>query len=153
MWKALSDNFKRADVSNQLRLRNMLLTMRYNPKESMASHFLKFDKLVRELKSTGATLEETDNVCHLLLTMPEEYNMVVIALETMSNGQLTLSFVKTRLLDEEANRGGGSVSSISRDSSIMFSATVNERHGNGNTNSVGNRNVDSKRNTNTNKRK
>lgn len=111
MWKALSDSFERTGVSSQLRLRKMLLTMRYASTESMASHFLKFDKLVRELKSTGATLEETDIVCHLLLTMPEEYGMVVTALETMSSGQLTLSFVKTRLLNEEAKRGRGNASS------------------------------------------
>ena len=63
--------------------------------------------LVRELKSTGAKLEESDIVCHLLLTMPEEYDMVVTALETNSSEQLTLTFVKTRLLDEVAKRSGG----------------------------------------------
>lgn len=59
----------------------MLLTMRYTPTETKASHFLKFDKLVRELKLIGVNLNETDIVCHLLLTMPEEYK-VVTALET-----------------------------------------------------------------------
>jgi len=80
MWKALSDSFERTGVSSQLRLRKILLTMRYAPTESMASHFLKFDKLVLELKSTCAKIEEIDIVCHLLLTMPEEYDMVVTAL-------------------------------------------------------------------------
>lgn len=50
MWEALSDSFERTGVSSQLRLRKTLLTMRYAPTESMASHFLKFNKLVRELK-------------------------------------------------------------------------------------------------------
>lgn len=144
MWKALSDNFERADVSSQLRLRKMLLTMRYDTTESMVLHFLKFDKLVRELKSSGTTLEEIDIVCHLLLTMPEEYNMVVTALES---GQLTLSFVKTRLLDEEAKRSGNNTNAKSGSSSTVFSATANKRYGNRNANSVGNRNVDSNRNT------
>lgn len=45
--------------------------MRYATTETMASHFLKFDRLVRELKSTGANLDEANIVCHLLLTMPE----------------------------------------------------------------------------------
>lgn len=63
---------------------------------------------MRELKSTGANLDETDIVCHLLLTMPEEYNMMVTALKTLSSEQLILSFVKSRLLDEEAKRNGTS---------------------------------------------
>lgn len=147
MWKALSDSFERTGVSSQLRLRKTLLTMRYAPTESMASHFLKFDKLIRELKSTGAKIEETDIVCHLLLTMPEEYDMVVTALETMSSGQLTLSFVKTRLLDEEAKRCG-STGSVGGSPSTVFSATTNKHHGNWNANSTGNRNANSKRNSN-----
>jgi len=149
MCKALSDSFERTGVSSQLRLRKILLTMRYAPTESMASHFLRFDKLVRELKSTGAKIEEIDIVCHLLLTMPEEYDMVITALETMSSGQLTLSFVKTRLLDEEAKRGG-STGSVGRSSSTVFSATTNKRHGNRNANTTGNRNANSTGNRNAN---
>lgn len=74
----------------------------YITTETIAAHFLKFDKLIRELKSTGATLEKTDVVCHLLLIMPEKYNMVVTALKTLSSKQLTLNFVKTRLPNKKA---------------------------------------------------
>jgi len=61
----------------------------------MALHFLKFNRQVQKLKSTDANLDKTDIVC-LAVTMPEEYNMVVTALETLSSEQLTLGFVKTR---------------------------------------------------------
>lgn len=71
----------------------------------MASHFLKFDGFIRELKSTGAKLEESDVVCHLLLTMPADYDVVVTTLETLSSEHLTLSFVNTRLINEDAKRG------------------------------------------------
>lgn len=75
-------------------------------KENLSSHFLEFDKLIRELKTTGAKFEETDIVCHLLLKMPSEYDHVVTAIETLSSDNLNLSFVKSRLLDEEAKRVG-----------------------------------------------
>lgn len=45
MWKALSESFEWKGIASQLRLRKMLLTMRYVITETMASHFLKFDKL------------------------------------------------------------------------------------------------------------
>lgn len=79
--------------------------MKFNPnRETMASHLLTFDKLIRELRATGTKLEETDQVCHLLLTMPAEFNHVVTAIETLSAENLTIGFVKNRLMDEEARR-------------------------------------------------
>ena len=103
MWKSLNDAFERKSIASQLFLRKKLLLMRFNPqKETLANHFLVFDKLIRELKSTGATVEETDIVCHLLLTMPHEYESVVTAIETLSMNDLKISFVKNRLLDQEA---------------------------------------------------
>ena len=78
--------------------------MKFATNDTLGNHFLKFDKSIRELRSTGATLEETDIVCHLLLTMPVEYDTVVTALETLSKDELSLGFVKNRLLDEESKR-------------------------------------------------
>ncbi|KAG5879583.1 hypothetical protein JTB14_026871 [Gonioctena quinquepunctata] len=47
------------------------LTSRFNEEEdSLESHFSIIDKLVRELKSAGATMSETDIVCYLLSTLP-----------------------------------------------------------------------------------
>ena len=85
MWNSLHNVFERKGVATQLLIRKSLLTMMFNNKnEKLESHFLKFDKVVRELKSTGATLGETDIVCHLLLTLPPEYNTVLTAIETIS---------------------------------------------------------------------
>lgn len=78
IWKSLKNAFQRKGIASQLLLRKALLTIKFDiANDTLANHFLKFDKLIRELKSTGATLEEPDVVCHLLLTMPTEYNTVV----------------------------------------------------------------------------
>ena len=53
-------------------------------KEPLADHFLAFDKLIRDLKMTGAKMEETDIVCHLLITMPSEYDNIVTVIETLN---------------------------------------------------------------------
>ena len=91
--------------------------MKYLSMNSLESHFLKFDELVWELRSTGAALEETDVVCHLM-TMPAEYEVVATALETLSSEKLTIAFVKNRLLDEESKQketesGSGSTMQLS----------------------------------------
>lgn len=52
--------------------------MKYSTSETMGDHFLKFNKLIRELRSTGAKLEDTDVVCYLLLT--PEHDVVLTAI-------------------------------------------------------------------------
>lgn len=105
IWQSLCNTFERKGIAGQLFTRKALLTMKFNAAiDTLSNHLLKFDKLIRELRSTGATLEESDIVCHLLLTMSAEYNTVVTAIETLSMRELTVSFVKNRLLDEESKR-------------------------------------------------
>lgn len=98
--------FERKSISNQLFLRKKLLTLKLNETDSLENHFLYFDQLVRELKSTGAKLEENDVICHLLLTLPESYNSVVTSIETVLTdpSKQSLDFVKSRLLDESIKR-------------------------------------------------
>ncbi|KAJ8886680.1 hypothetical protein PR048_012892 [Dryococelus australis] len=71
------------------KLKEKLLHMLHN-------HFLEVETLLHELEALGATLDETDTV----LTMPEKFNNVVTAIETMTSN-ITLEFVKGRLLYAE----------------------------------------------------
>ncbi|KAK9710422.1 Zinc knuckle [Popillia japonica] len=102
MWSTLLKTFERRGIARQLLIRKSLLTLKFVNTQSMEAHILKFDTLIRELRSTEATLVESDVVCHLLLTMPSEYDTIVTALETLSAENLTLSFAKNRLLEEES---------------------------------------------------
>lgn len=105
IWSVLVETFERKSIASQLLLRKRLLLMKFHPnRETMANHLLAFDKVIRELRATGAKLDETDLVCHLLLTMPAEFNHVVTAIETLSAENLTIGFVKNRLMDEEVKR-------------------------------------------------
>ena len=49
IWNSLNGTFERKGMVSQLLVRKRLLTMKFNPgKDTLSSHFLAFDKLIRE---------------------------------------------------------------------------------------------------------
>lgn len=69
IFETLENIFERKSISSQLFLRRKLLTMKCEEGGSIEDHFLEFDKVVRNLKSTGAKIDDLDVVCHMLLTL------------------------------------------------------------------------------------
>lgn len=82
IWLALQRVFERRSIASRLHLKKKMLTLRHEGGD-LQEHFLKFDRLVREYKSTGAVIEDIDVVCHLLITLGPEFATVVTAIETM----------------------------------------------------------------------
>lgn len=82
--------------------------MKFNDGDEMSDHLLNFDRKVRLLKSAGSNIKDLDVVCHLLITLPKAYDNLVTAIETMDQENITLDFVKSRLLDEYSKRKSGS---------------------------------------------
>lgn len=119
MIETLASIYERKSIASQLLLRRQLLTMKFDEVNDIADHFVEFDRRIRDLKSAGAKLEENDIVCNLLITLPEAYDNLVIAIETMDQTKVTLDFIKGRLLDEYNKRKPSSSSNAKVISSAM----------------------------------
>ena len=121
--KGMFDNicsvFERKSIAGQLLLRKQLLTLKIQEGDNINNHFINFDKKIRDLKSIDATMENMDIICHLLLTLPRSYENLVTAIETMNPNDLTLEFVKSRLIDEHGKRNNRGSSSNSNESYAM----------------------------------
>lgn len=55
---------------------------------------------MRKTKVAGCKLEEEIIAYLLLLTLPNSYNVVVMAIETLSDEKISVDFLRRRLLDE-----------------------------------------------------
>lgn len=125
MFDNLAAVFKRKSIAGKLLLRKQLLTTKMQESKNINDHFLNFDRKIRDLKSIGATMEEMDVICHLLLTLPKSYDNLRTAMETMNPRDLTLDFVKSRLLDEHGKRNINDSSSKSNEPLAMNTKNPN----------------------------
>lgn len=105
MLKSLQDIFVRSSSFSKLTLWRKLINLKCDRNDRLEDHFLKFDSLARELEDHGSKIDESDKICHLLLSLPKEYETVITALET--HDSLKMDLVRYRLLDEEAKLKSG----------------------------------------------
>lgn len=117
MLEALTAIFERKSPLSKLFIMKKLMKMKFNVGE-LQDHFVEVESLLRELESLGSKFDESDKACYLLLTMPEKYEAVITALETMSTA-ITFDFVKSRLLDAELKMKESSKSVSSDETSFV----------------------------------
>lgn len=76
MLRMLEEVFERKSVFSRLNMKKKLLMLKYDSNKKLQDHFMEYDKLINSIESSGPKMELCDKVCHLLLSMPEEYDNV-----------------------------------------------------------------------------
>lgn len=101
MLNSLKSTFQRKSVISKISLRRKLLTLKQDG--SLEEYFAKFENIIRELEVSDEKITESDKVCYLLTGLGDEYNHVITAIETV-NAELSLEFVRAKLLDHEVRK-------------------------------------------------
>lgn len=102
MLKALSEVFEKSGAVQERHLRMKLNKMKCEEGQPLDVHFAAFDSVVMDLRAAGAAMTETEQVTHLLMSLPRSYEHIVTVLLAME--ELTLRKAKARLLNEEVRR-------------------------------------------------
>lgn len=107
IWEKLKATYNRQSVAKRLYLTQALFNVRPEENESLSSYFIRFDKLIREIREAGEDLKDISVIVRLMLTMPEDYKPIITALSTKEESELTLAKVKSHLLEHELRMAGG----------------------------------------------
>lgn len=103
-WASMCGNFERKGVLNRMFLRRKLLLLKLKENGNLVSHIHEFEKILRELKSAGGKMEKEEEICQLLVSLPESFESVTAALENLQPEELTMELVKGRLLDHDIKK-------------------------------------------------
>lgn len=102
MMSKMEKQFMKKSTRSKLFLRRQLNEINFREGTPLAEHFVTLSKIFGQLRDAGSTLSEEEKVNVLLLSMPQSYEIVVTAIESLPN--LTVDLVKDRLLGEEEKR-------------------------------------------------
>ena len=110
-WDTLRKHFERETLSNKLFLKKQYFRSEMKDSTSVEAHLKHMKEIADRLAAIGAHIAEEDQVVTLLGSLPRSYSTLVTALEARGD-DLTLSFVKQALVQEEQKRVGIKPSNI-----------------------------------------
>jgi DNA-directed RNA polymerase subunit N (RpoN/RPB10) len=100
VYDKLTNTFQKKTWSNKLRLKKKLYSMKLSEGQSVHQLLKNFIELFDELAIIGEALDDEDKVIHLLASLPNDYNIIVTAMEAQDNIP-SWEIVQEKLLHEE----------------------------------------------------
>jgi hypothetical protein len=121
VWDALAAVHQARGMATRLTLRRQFLRLQ-KPEGPMQNFIAEARRLAQLLQEIGVTVDDEDIILVLTGGLPLSYDNFVITLDSMPPSELTLDYVITRLLNEEARQLGNHVDT-SRNRDAAFTAT------------------------------
>lgn len=103
MWLKLQSLHERSSICSKLYLIRKLYSMRFTT-GTMAVHVSAMLEIVNQLRGLGKDLSDEDIVAALLCSLPESYSTLVTTLEGRAESDLTVDYVRGKLIDEYNRR-------------------------------------------------
>ena len=98
-WECLSGHFEEKTLSRKIMLRRKLYHTVLG-KGDMTTHINNIKTVAENLQNLDDGVSEKDLVMVLMISLPESYNNLITALETLDETKLTWNYVRDRLITE-----------------------------------------------------
>ena len=110
MWDELQKVHERANLSNKLYLIRKLYQTKLKPDQDMQNYIRSTLEMVERLRGIGEDIQDFHIAALLLSGLPDSYETLVTALDARPDDELTLEYVKGKLVDEYRRRSDSSTS-------------------------------------------
>jgi len=107
MWEELQKVHERANLSNKLYLMRKLYQTRLSQDQDMNDYIRSTLEMVERLHGIGEEIKDFHIAALLLSGLPDSYDNLVTALDARPDDELTLEYVKGKLVDEYKRRTSG----------------------------------------------
>jgi len=101
MWSTLQGVFQRKSLMNKMKARREFYTVEMTVGKGMMGYINRVRNLGENLKAMGGEVTEMDVAMSVLNGLTSKYEKLLVALDAKSEDELSLAFVKSRLLQEE----------------------------------------------------
>jgi len=108
MWDELQKVHERANLSNKLYLMRRLYQAKLKPDQDMQNYIRSTLEIVERLRGIGEEIPDFHIAALLLSGLPDNYETLVTALDARPDDELTLEYVKGKLIDEYRRRSDSS---------------------------------------------
>ena len=121
-WDNLASHFEEKSFSKKIFYRRKLYSARMNKGENMITHINYVKTLSEHLEAVDDPIAEKDLVIILISSLPDEYNYLITALETIAGEKLTLNYVRDRLIHESDKIGSAQAGSNNSTKEALISS-------------------------------
>ena len=107
-WDSLANHFEEKTLSRKIFYRRKLYSARMEKGSDMVGHVNNLKTIAEHLEALDDAVAEKDLVMILISSLPEEFNNLITALETLKEDALTWTYVRDRVINEyERKKGDG----------------------------------------------
>lgn len=105
MWEGLKGYHEKSTLSNKVQIMRRICNMKLSEGGNLEEHLIGMIDLFEKLSALGEEkLSDTWVVAMLLSSLPTSYDVLVTALETRAEKDLTIDLVKSKLIDDFRRR-------------------------------------------------
>lgn len=106
VWESLKNYHEKSTLTSKVYLLRQICNLKLSETGNMEDHITLMQDLVDKLTALGEEIKDHLFVAMLLSSLPDTYGILITALESRPETELTLSLVKGKLIDEYKRRKG-----------------------------------------------